>query len=68
MKSILKASQLSVFLSALVMLSSCAHHSCRTCASHESKCCMHKDGDKEQCPMKVEKADTAAKEESPAKK
>ena len=63
MKSILKAS----LLSALFILTSCAHHhGCTSCGKEQ--CEMHKDCSKDQCPMKSEHKDSAVKEEAPAKK
>ncbi|MDD4974010.1 MAG: hypothetical protein PHY93_06645 [Bacteriovorax sp.] len=64
MNSILKA----FVLSTLFILSSCAHHrGCSKCCD-SSQCEMHKDGKKEQCPMKSEHADSTTKEVAPAKK
>ncbi|MBC7537991.1 MAG: hypothetical protein H7281_04170 [Bacteriovorax sp.] len=54
-------------LSALFILTSCAHHH-GVSKSCESQCDMHKDGKKEQCPIKSEHADSKAVEEAPAKK
>jgi hypothetical protein len=67
MKLILKT----FVLSTLFILTSCAHHggcnSCNKCCD-SSQCEMHKDGKKDQCPMKSEHMDMGAKEAAPVKK